>query len=128
MQTLTLAGVKSAALKAHKEGRLLAQNAKLTEGAYGYEIVFAGTPYVCAIGAVLHREVLDRIADEEFQTKSLRAVIAELPDYMACAANDSAVLYQIQNAHDVWLTMAENHSPEVSADYEAKFLALLQPE
>lgn len=128
MQTLRLAEVKAAALKAYNEGRLLAQNAKVTEGAYGYEIVCNGTPYVCAIGAALNREALDQIEGEAFQQKSLRAVVDKLPDYIACTHDEGAVLSQIQNAHDVWSTMAESRTINVADEYEAKFLAMLQPE
>lgn len=128
MQTLKLAEVKAAALKAYNEGRLLAQNAKVTKGAYGYEIVCNGIAYVCAIGAALNRDALDRIEDEDFQRKSLRAVIDKLPDRIACTHDDAAVLYQIQNAHDVWSTMAENKSIKVGEEYETLFVAMIQPE
>ena len=128
MQTLRLTEVKAAALKAYAEGRLLAQNAKVTEGCYGYEVVRDGVPYVCAIGAALNREALDRIEDGAFQQKSLRAVLAKLPEFIACSAEEGRVLCQIQNAHDVWSTMAECRTISVAAEYDAAFLALIQPE
>ncbi len=128
MQTLKLAEVKAAALKAYNEGRLLAQNAKVTANAYGYEIVCDGTSYVCAIGAALNREALDQIEDGNFQQKSLRAVLAQLPEFIACSAEEGRVLCQIQNAHDVWSTMAECRTISVAAEYDAAFLALIQPE
>ncbi len=128
MQTLRLIEVKAAALKAYAEGRLLAQNSKATEGAYGYEVVRDGAPYVCAIGAALNREALDRIEDYAFQQKSLRAILAKLPEFIACSDAERKVLCQIQTAHDVWSTMAESHTLSTAAEYDAAFLALIQPE
>lgn len=127
MQTLKLAEVKAAALKAHAEGRLLAQHARAVGGAYGYEAICTGTPLVCAIGAILDRDILDQIEDDMWQAKSIRAILGLMHEMIDVEFGDLTALAAIQASHDNWLSTDASLPAGVTTQCEIRFLELIQP-
>lgn len=123
-QTITVTEVKAAALKAYKEGRLLAQSDCQVE--YGYEVKgLDGKTRVCAIGAALTRESLDMIEAEDLQCCTIHAAMSGLCEVFDCAQADYEALCYIQNAHDAWLGWGGNDKHRKQK--EAHFLGLIQP-
>lgn len=133
-QHITLKGIKQASKKAYDEDRLLAQSG---ERAYGYRI----GKFVCAIGAGLNSETLDRIDQDCRGNNTVSTSPGEnlIENYFTFSENDREGLCKLQDAHDEWYDAAKRlrfakmpapyHSSsgeeKVAARCEAGFLSLI---
>ena len=119
MQTITVAEVKTAALKAHAEGRLTAQGpwaGSMRGCSYceGHE----GKLYGCAVGVALTEETTDYIRASGNTNKRLSVLVT----LGILAVDDRTTLDRIQEAHDAWVSVLDTAG---RAHYEAEFLKLI---
>ena len=129
-QHITFEEARSAAALAYKNKRLMAQSDH-AEYAYEYD------GYVCAIGACLNRDTLDRIEKDgaasstifKPATKEMDSRTEHILDYISFDESDRAGLHLLQLAHDQWFSIVLDVlgvEDGDSEEAEAVFAAVLE--
>lgn len=128
LQHITLAEVKAKCRELYAQNRLLAQSG-LACG-YGYQKTINDIDYRCAIGVVLSPETLALIETNCSQCTVLEDLDPDDDDpettpFVTFDPAEAKELFEIQTAHDDWLTSVRANSPSAEI-YRKDFLELIE--